>query len=107
MLLPHYKSGIIYHDESLKNSKLEKQELNYPKNTWWDALDAASYVVSVLLGYGPYDSATPKSLQNTMDTGKAHPYENERDARARRMRSESNDNWYDGPVRMGGSRVYA
>lgn len=44
LLLPYYKLGQVYHDESLRDSVLEKQMLSYPKAAHWDAIDCAAYI---------------------------------------------------------------
>jgi len=46
-LLPHYRSGVVYHEEGLRNGPLEQQQLSYPKCTLWDCLDCAGYVPKV------------------------------------------------------------
>lgn len=48
MIAPFYQRGAVYHDESLRDSALEEQQLSFPKCAHWDALDCAGYVPQVL-----------------------------------------------------------
>ncbi len=54
MILPYYRLGQIYHEERLRDSALENQELSYPSCTFWDAIDCAGYVPQVLEEGGRY-----------------------------------------------------
>jgi len=54
MLLPYYRLGQVFHDETLRNSPLENQELSWPKPARWDALDCASYAPIVMQKLGKY-----------------------------------------------------
>jgi len=53
-LLPRYKQGEVYHEETLRESALEKQELSFPKPARWDALDCAGYVPELMRDIGIY-----------------------------------------------------
>lgn len=54
MILPYYRLGLIYHEERLRDSALENQELSYPSCTYWDALDCAGHVPQLLEHGGRY-----------------------------------------------------
>ena len=54
MLIPYYKRGYVWHEESLKDGPLEQQMLSYPKPAHWDALDTASYFPYLLRQMGKY-----------------------------------------------------
>lgn len=53
-VLPLYKSGSVYHHESLRDSVLENQLLNYPKNSIWDLLDCVGYIPYIMENEGLY-----------------------------------------------------
>lgn len=53
-IIPYYNRGYVIHDESLRNSGLEMQQLSYPKCSEWDALDCAGYIPQVLEVMGRY-----------------------------------------------------
>lgn len=43
-VFPLYQQGRVYHEVSVKNSALEREQLGYPENVFWDALDCAGYI---------------------------------------------------------------
>jgi uncharacterized protein YuzE len=43
-VFPLYVQRRIYHEISLKNGPLEAEQLGYPENVQWDALDCAGYI---------------------------------------------------------------
>ncbi|KKN24880.1 hypothetical protein LCGC14_0890300 [marine sediment metagenome] len=45
---PYYHDMMVWHDESLRNSPLEQQELSYPRPRFWDCIDCAGYVPQVM-----------------------------------------------------------
>jgi hypothetical protein len=47
-LIPYYSMGRVYHEDILRNSALERQQLSFPKPGFWDALDCASYVPYIM-----------------------------------------------------------
>jgi hypothetical protein len=53
-IIPMYERGEIWHDITLSGSALEMQELTYPKNRRWDALDCAAYIPVVMAKMGWY-----------------------------------------------------
>ena len=71
-IIPYYKMGYVYHDESLKNSALEQQELSYPKPARWDALDCAGYVPQALEFMGRY--MIPQ-IEDEKEDDYANPYD--------------------------------
>jgi hypothetical protein len=54
MIVPYYRQGQVIHEESVKNSALEMQQLSFPKAARWDALDCAGYIPQVLQAGGRY-----------------------------------------------------
>jgi phage terminase large subunit-like protein len=46
--IPYYRRGYIYHEESLKEGKLESQILSFPKPKLWDCIDCMSYLPKML-----------------------------------------------------------
>lgn len=52
VILPYYEGGHVYHEEGLRGSALEMQELTYPDCTEWDALDCAGHTPKVLAKVG-------------------------------------------------------
>lgn len=47
-ILPLYEQHMVYHDVSLRGGALESQELSYPMCKFWDILDCAGYVPTML-----------------------------------------------------------
>lgn len=47
-LVPYYQKGLVWHEERLKGSALEQQELSFDRPKYWDALDCAGYVPQIL-----------------------------------------------------------
>jgi phage terminase large subunit-like protein len=47
-MLPYYQMGHVYHEEVLTDSALERQMLQYPLCSFWDAIDCAGYIPQFL-----------------------------------------------------------
>ena len=58
-ILPWYQNGYVYHDDTLRESALERQELSFPTPTEWDCLDCAGYVPRILEELGRFFVAAP------------------------------------------------
>lgn len=52
MILPYYQQGKVFHENIIKESPLEQQQLSYPRPAFWDALDCAGYIPKVLRDLG-------------------------------------------------------
>lgn len=57
MILPYYQQGKVLHENIIKESALEQQELSYPRPANWDALDCAGYIPKVLRDFGIFQHA--------------------------------------------------
>ena len=65
MLLPYYKQMQVFHEYTLKDSALERQELSFPDGTGaWDAIDTAAYVPQVLRLGGKFMLPTIRALKH-------------------------------------------
>jgi hypothetical protein len=69
MLLPYYKMGQVFHEYTLKDSALERQQLSFPDCGMWDAIDTAGYVPQVLRIGGKFMTPTLRELKH-LDTRK-------------------------------------
>lgn len=53
-VLPYYRKKLVYHENILKNSALEQQQLSFPRPKKWDALDCCGYIPFILQESGRY-----------------------------------------------------
>jgi hypothetical protein len=53
-LLPYYRQGVIYHDESMRGGSLERALIEYPDCREFDATDTGGYVPEILERKGIY-----------------------------------------------------
>lgn len=49
-LIPYYRRGEVWHEESLRGGFLEVQEKGYPEPGGWDTLDPAGHLTYVMFG---------------------------------------------------------
>lgn len=66
-ILPYYRRGIVYHEDILRNSALEEQQLSFPLCTHWDALDCAGYIPQILELGGRYFIPQAKKATRVFD----------------------------------------
>lgn len=83
MLAPWYERGCVFHEESLRNSPLEHQMLQFPRNKHWDALDSASHAPQFIQKAGIYLNFKSKKTSDADDD----PYEWQNLTKAIRSRS--------------------
>lgn len=57
MILPYYQQRQVHHEDIIRESALEQQELSYPRPARWDALDCAGYIPKVLRDFGIFQHA--------------------------------------------------
>lgn len=75
MILPYYQQGVVYHENIIKESALEQQQLSYPRPANWDALDCAGYIPKILRDFGIFQTAKPvKASEQRQDFGYADDY---------------------------------
>lgn len=74
---PYYKDGVLYHEESLRDSALEHQELSYPKCKYWDAIDCAGYIPKILVMAGRFFLS--QVVDGRLDGKKASTFGDEND----------------------------
>jgi hypothetical protein len=119
-MLPYYQIRCVYHEYSLKHGPLEMQQLSYPKNAYWDAIDCMGYIPQVLEEGGRYfepqvadnDSANNfsdwhqetelgRQLQDRIWTATNSPFESpdkdEGNAWGKRTNYEEGTDWDDPP----------
>jgi hypothetical protein len=65
MLLPYYKQGQVFHEYTLKESALERQQLSFPDCGMWDAIDTAGYVPQVLRLGGKFLLPSLREMKHT------------------------------------------
>ena len=65
MLLPYYKQGQVFHEYTLKDSALERQQLSFPDCGMWDAIDTAGYVPQVLRLGGKFMLPTLREMKHS------------------------------------------
>lgn len=61
-ILPYYQADCIKHEETLRDSALEKQQLSFPLCARWDALDCTGYIPQILERGGRY--FMPKEMES-------------------------------------------
>lgn len=103
-LLPLYREGRIFHDESLRDSHLEKQMLQFPKCSYWDALDTVGYIPQLLDADGRFYIPTvqEKQLREEFKPVVPQRYGERKPQKEYTPRFEFGDK----PMRIGGGRAF-
>lgn len=65
VIVPYYERREVFHERSLKDGALERQQLTFPRCRWWDALDCAGYIPKVLALMGRYFTSQVKDDDKT------------------------------------------